>query len=441
MKKALCHFVGLLIIAGLSPWCSAAADSALTKSDKVPSSYINSELPRWIKLSIQERLRTETQAGVNFSPDTNTYLLQRVRLNLVAAPRPWLSFTFQAQDSRVYFTNVSPVPSTQKSPIDLRVGYIQIGQEEDGPVSLRFGRQGLNFGEGRMLSDPDWSNVGRSFEAVRMMFHFRKFRLDAFGGISDKVHIDGSSTPTPGEHFDGLYGALDRVVPNALIEPYLFWKMEHNVKGELVKTGNLDEKTIGLRWLGKLPHGFDYGMESAMQRGSQANEPISAWATHLVAGFTLSNSKHVPRFFGEINRASGDRSATDGTHGAFDTLFAAGHDKFGLTDLFCWTNIVHVRAGFQYKVLPNLTLGLAHNADWLATRHDGLYSSGKLVIVSNGAEGRYIGQEPNIQARWNGTTGTQIDFAAGHLLAGGFLQRSNHGEDYNNVVAGVTQRF
>lgn len=439
MKKALRACMGLLIVFGVTQWCVAAEGPA--KPDKTPSGYVNSELPRWLKLSAAERVRMETLDDVGFLPGGNTYLLHRLRLNLVATPRTWLNFTFQTQDARVFFTNVSPVPSTQKDPIDLRLGYVQIGNGEEGPVSLQFGRLRLDYGEGRLLGDGDWSNVGRSFDAARMIFHYRKLRVDAFSGISDKIYIDGVATPTLGEHFDGLYGSLDRVVPNAVVEPYLLWKMEHHVKGEIVKTGNLDEKTIGFRWLGKLPLGLDYGMESAMQRGSQATEPISAWAAHLVMGFTLPNAKHLPRFFSEFNEGSGDKNAKDGVHGTFDTLFPSAHDKLGLADLFCWANIVHGRGGFQYRVRPTLTLGLADNSFWLANRHDGVYSSSKLTIASNGSEGKYLGQEPDFQARLNATSRTQIDFAAGHIFAGEFLQKSSHGAGFNNVVVGVTQGF
>jgi len=444
MKNTIRICLGLLFLFGATHW-GVAADNPpkpdAVKADKTPTGYANSELPRWLKLSGEGRERVETLDGVSCLPGTNSYLLQRLRVNLNATPRSWLTLSFQMQDSHSFFTNVSPVPSTQKDPFDLRVGYVQLGSVEASPVVLRFGRQGLTFGEGKLLADSDWSNVGRSFDAARLTIHYRKLRVDAFSAMSDKININGFADPTSGEHFDGLYGSLDRVIPNATLQPYLLWKMEHHVKGEVVKSGNLDEKTIGLRWVGKLPLGLDYNMESAMQRGTQATEPISAWATHLVMGFTLPNAQHLPRFYTEFNRGSGDGNSKDGTHNTFDILFPSAHDKFGLADMFCWANIVHARAGFQYRARTNLTLGVADNSFWLANQHDGLYSSGKILIASNGKEGKYIGQEPDAQARWNVASHTQIDLAAGHIFAGEFLQKSKHGTDFNNVVIGITQRF
>jgi hypothetical protein len=439
VNKTIRICFGFFLALGLTPYDAAAQSTAAP--DGTVTGHANSQLPSWLHLDGEERARMEALGGVGFAPAGNAYLLHRLRLNLEVKPLSWLKFTFQGQDSRVFFTNVSPRPASQSDPVDLRIGYVQVGNSEEGPVSLRVGRQSLDFGEGRLVADPNWSNVGRSFDAVRLILRYRKLRVDAFTGASDKIYTNGFATPAPGEHFDGLYGSIAKWIPNATIEPYLLWKMEHNVKGELVKAGNLDEKTAGLRWVGKLPLGFDYGMESALQRGSQANEPLSAWATHVVAGFTLPNARHLPRFFAEFNRASGDRNPRDGVHGAFDTMFNSAHDKFGVADQFTWTNIVYGRAGFQYRVREGLTLSTAYNSYWLANRRDGIYSSGKVIIASNGSEGDHIGQEADLQGRWTVARHTLVDLAFGHIFPGEFLQNTGHGAAYNCLFLGVTQRF
>jgi hypothetical protein len=59
--------------------------------------------------------------------------------------------------------------------------------------------------------------------------------------------------------------------------------LRKQIKGELVKTGNLDEKRACLRWVGKLPFGFDYGMESALQRLASERTISTRPATWLLA--------------------------------------------------------------------------------------------------------------------------------------------------------------
>ncbi len=385
-------------------------------------------------------MRVETLAGVQFRAKDNTYLLHRMRLSLDATPLDSLRFFLQAQDARVFFTNVTPPPSTQKDPIDLRLGYVELGNRETRALTLRAGRQGLEFGEGRLLSDGNWSNVGRTFDAARLTVRSKRMQLDAFSGVSDKIAIDGFAMPTPGEHFHGLYASFAKLAPAAVVEPYAFWKLEHGVKGEIGRSGNLDEKTAGVRWAGSLPDRFDYGMEAAIQRGSYAGEPLSAWAAHTMLRYSGRNARHAPKAWVELNRGSGDSDAKDGRHEAFDTLFPGNHDKVGAADQFCWTNLTHARAAFQQKAGAGVSFGAAENWLWLTNRRDGIYGSGKVTIASNGLEGNFIGHEPDVQAKWKVSRLTQLEFTAGHVFAGHFLRATNH-TGMNSVVVSVSQGF
>jgi hypothetical protein len=197
----------------------------------------------------------------------------------------------------------------------------------------------------------------------------------------------------------------------------------------------------GLRVAGKLPLGFDYGLEGALQRGRQANEPVSSWAGHWVLGRVLSSTWHKPRVYVEVNRASGDHNPRDGVHGAFDPLFPSSHDKFGLADQFTWTNIMYGRAGAQYKPVKSLALGAAYNSFWLANRRDGIYSGGKVIVASNGTQGNHIGQEADIQAQWSPGRQSLVDLAFGHIFLGDFLRKAGRHSAYNCLFLGLTQRF
>ncbi|HUJ22078.1 MAG TPA: alginate export family protein [Bryobacteraceae bacterium] len=405
------------------------------------SNEINTELPRWLRFSGEERARMEYIAGEGFKPVDDLYLLNRLRLNMDLLPLSWLKFGFQAEDSRVFGQNTLPAPASQKDAMDLRLGYVQLGSEE-GPATLRAGRQGLDFGEGRLLADPNWSNVGRSFDAARLTLRHRLLKVDLFTGASVKVNPLDFDLPTPGEHVDGAYGSLGGIVPNATIEPYLFWRLEHNYKSESGRFGNLDEKTAGFRWTGKLPVGFDYTAEIAGQAGSSAGDSIGAWMGHWVVGHTLPDARHRPRIFVEYNRASGDANPKDGAHGTFDGLFPSSHDKYGLTDLLCSSNVVHFRPGFQYTLRPGLTVAAAYNNFWLASARDGLYVGGKIVARSvNGTAGTHIGQEGDVQAQWTVTRATQVSVGYGRLFPGEFLQRTTAGMPYNIVFTSIAQRF
>lgn len=430
----------LLLLGSVSGAMLFGQDSAAPALTPV-SNEINSELPSWLSFGGEERARMQYIVGENFKPVVDLYLLNRLRLNMDVKPTNWLKFTFQAEDSRVFGQNTLPAPASQKDAMDLRLGYVQVGTEE-GPVALRAGRQSLDFGEGRLLADPNWSNVGLSFDAERLTLRHGQLKVDLFSGTSVKINQTNFDEDTPGEHFDGAYGSLGGIIPGATVEPYLLWRLEHNCKNEEGKLGNVDEKTAGFRWFGTLPMGFDYTSEIAGQNGAWAGDIIGAWTGHWVIGNTLPNARHRPRLFFEYTRASGDASPKDGHRGTFDPLFPSSHDKYGLTDLFGSSNIVYMRTGFQYRVWSKLTLSAAYNDLWLDDARDGLYISNKVFVRSvTGTAGTHIGQEGDVQALWAVSRVTQLTLGYGRLFPGAFLLHTTTGVPYNLLFLNLAQRF
>ena len=329
-----------------------------------------------------------------------------------------------------------PVPSSQKDPIDLRLGYVQIGDSEESPVRLQFGRLSLSYGEGRLLADPEWSNVGRSFDAARMIFHFRKLRVDAFSGISDKININGF---VPLRHPASI--STDWMVPSTvwfLVPPF-----SHICSGRwsITSKERLSKPEIWTRR--RLV--FD-GWE-ACRLGPVRNDRAERWRPNRYPHGQLTwlaDTRFRARGIYQDSTASSiappearARRTVFTTRLTF--CFPSSHDKFGLSDQFGWANIEHLREGFQYRAWRSTTLGLAYNSFRLANIHDGIYnSSGKLTIASNGHQ-EYIGHEPDTDFTWIHSR-TPVDFTASHVFAGDFLQNSGHG-GFNYGVLGITQRF
>jgi hypothetical protein len=195
--------------------------------------------------------------------------------------------------------------------------------------------------------------------------------------------------------------------------------------------------------VGKLPVGFDYGVEVAGQAGWYAHDRIGAWASHFVLGHTFSDPRRQPRVFAEYNHASGDENPGDGRRGTFDQLYPSSHDKFGLADQFMWSNLRHGRAGFEIKLRPSRALISGYHSFWLASARDGLYAPGaKLVARSaDGAAGSHVGQELDAQALWTVGRNTQLDFGYAHIFPGLFLLQSIGGVAQNCIFVNFAQRF
>jgi hypothetical protein len=420
------------------------AQSAAAQPVFVPSEALNKELPKWLRFSGEYRARLEGFTGGGFADNDDAYFLNRFRINMQIKPTAWLKFNFQGQDSRVFGKNQNPAAPPYQDTMDLRLAYVEIGDSEKKVFGLRAGRQELVFGEQRLVGHLNWTNTARSFDAVRGTIRGNGYRLDAFASTVVSA-VDGEfnrAFRTKADNFHGLYGGMEKLVPKAVIEPYLFWRVTRNLRTEGAQPGNRDFKTIGFRWVGKLPAQFDYGTEIAGQTGSLGSDSVGAWAGHWVLGYT-AKAKFKPRLVAEYNYASGDKDPKDGKRGTFDQLYPTGHDKYGLADQVGWRNIHDIRAGVEVKPNPKWTVVPNYHNYWLASATDSLYAASGAAIVRklDGSAGTHVGQELDLSTVYALNKQMQIGGGFAHLFPGEFLQKATKGHGYNFPYVMFTYSF
>ena len=409
-------------------------------AQKLPTDELNKELPKWVKFSGEERLRSEAYSGLSYQDNSDTYLVHRFRINLTLTPTSWLTIFAQGQDARAFFKTTKPYAPPFQNTWDLRQTYATIGNLEKSRAAVRVGRQELAFGEERLIGVSNWTNTSRSFDAARAMFRYHRFRVDAFAS-SVVVLTDGQvGSVTPGSNLHGLYGNIKDALPGLTIEPYVFWRLQPRVKSELGAVGNSDMKIPGFRAAGKY-RALDYSTEMVLERGSLAADDISAWAGHWLVGYSLKAVNGL-RVYQEYNYASGDGNAHDGTRRTFDQLYPSGHDKLGLNDQVGWRNIEHLRTGAEWK-RKKLTVAARYNEYWLADAHDSLYNSSGTAYVTKatGTAGRWVGHGPDLLGVYQFTKFAQAGAGFSHIFPGTFLQLATPGHSYSQPYVFVTTQF
>ena len=414
----------------------AQAPDGVTPANQHPSDYLNEQLPTWLHFSGEFRMRFEESGSSGFSSPEDGYLLTRTRFNVAIQPVNWLKFFAQTQDARAFFQGVPHPTAPYQDTWDIRQAFLEIGDSEKGPVALTVGRQELNFGDQRLLGSLDWTNTARSFDAVRVHVRHLGYRVDAFASSVVDQHDQELNHNTQGNDLHGLYGGLDSLVPAGTIEPYIFWRLSPLSLSPGTEHGNrgkLNEKTAGIRWVGKLPFGFDYNIEMARQFGSLGLDRIDAWAGHWLLGKKFPLAKLQPRWIAEYNYASGDSNPSDGTRGTFDQLYPTGHLKYGLTDQVGWRNIHDAHTGIELKMTKKLAVNAGFHDYWLASGRDGLYNAagGLVSKSSNGSAGLHVGEEAEVYGTYTATKAIQFGVGYGHLFTGEFLNHTTRGHDYN----------
>jgi hypothetical protein len=422
---------------------AAAAPAQAQVPPRVPIvNRANQKLPAWLRVRGEFRERVEGFQNSGFVDGRDDeYALSRVRFNATVTANPWLSFQANVQDARVAGKTVGPTTAPFRGPFDLRAAFADVGSAK-APVAARLGRQELAFGEQRLLGHLAWVNTGRTWDAARGILRAKAFQVDVFAASLVRSLPGEFDKSGNGNRLGGAYATTTRLIPKATVEPYVIYRRDVNLRSELGPFGTLNQTTVGARTAGRLPLGLDYGVEMAMQRGSLADDSISAWAGHWQMRESLAGSGAV-KLTSEYNFATGDARGTDGTRATFDQLYPTGHDKLGLADQVGWRNVHHLREGFEFSPLKATPIAVNYHSWWLAERTDGLYAANgnRIAFVAGGAASSHVGQEIDIQVTRALTPQLQLAGGYAHMFTGAFLKQATPGKSYSAPYVMATYVF
>jgi hypothetical protein len=410
-----------------------------------PITQLDQNLPQWLQFGGQFRDRWEGSEHIGYKSPSDGYDLTQLRLGIYIRPVRWFELVAVTQDSRVFFNqHIANLPPYQNI-WDIREAYARLGSETEGWGDLVVGRQMFSFGDERVIGPSDWLNMGRTFDTFRVDLHpdganvsiFAASVINAVDGQIDH-HIEGNN-------LYGLYSSFKKLVPHAVLEPYLLWRIAPgNVS--LVETqghGHMNELTGGARIAGTLAGGFDYDVEMNKQTGSLGHYTIDAWAGHWNVGKTFLNTRGKPRPFVEYNYATGTKNPAGNTWSTHDQLYPSSHDKMDFADQFGWRNIEDLRAGVIEKVARRWTFTEMVNNLWLATKNDAVYSaSGAASVAADPkATSRRLGSELDLIGTFKQNEHVTYGFGFAHLFTGRFLQEATPRKDYSYPFTYVTYVF
>lgn len=289
----------------------------------------------------------------------------------------------------------------------------------DSPLTIRVGRQDLQYGNQRFVSPLDWASVRRRFQGVKLFSHGKKWDVDAWW--VKPVLVQRKQRDRGAEDFDfwGLYATYKAMKRHGL-DLYFFAIDDTSnqfSKGELVvnpngKAGDRDIYTLGARFWGK-PTPLDYELVLAGQWGHWAGDTVQAWAFSIDTGYAFAGLAGKPRIGAGFDWASGDDDPFDGKVQTFNQLFPLGHKYLGFLDLVGRQNINAANVNLAANVAKNVKARMAYHFFWLNQEKDALYNAGGRATRRDitGNSGRGVGHELDVTLKW------KIDDHS-HMLAG-----------------------
>ena len=392
--------------------------------DFAPLTALDARLPAWLGFGLEERLRWEGMQDAGFKAgDDDYYLLNRWRLLIQIQPASWLRIVGQTQDSRAFF-QTPPLLPPNTNRMDLKLAYAEFGAPERDWISIRVGRQLINYNN-TIIANSEWRNQARSYDAVVTNLHLDRFRLGIFAASVVVPMADGISHHQEGNNIYGLYGSIDELaVPTSTLEPFVLWRVN--------SIARQSEQAYGVRWKGQAWNSFDYSIEGIREAGSVDSNSIQAWGTTGGMGYRFDGLKWKPRVFSQYDYASGDKHQ-DGVHGTFDTMYPTAHDRFGISDQFGWQNIKAIRGGITVEPHNRWTLTAQYLDFWLASATDSLYNTSGVAIVRDamGTAGSHIGQEADAYTWYEINRHLNLGFGFAHIFPGEFLLKMEKGPNFS----------
>jgi hypothetical protein len=363
--------------------------------------------------SLQVRHRFEGRDNFDFNTQNDDKLLfhlLRTRINLSYSHEDFLKFFIQLQDSRLFeFESQDP---SKRAPfedeLDLRQGYIFIKKSS---FSLKIGRQELSYGDERLVGGFNWSNIARSFDAVKGSIFGDKFNLDLFFARVVKIENKKFNRWNEEDNFYGAYGTL-KFFKFADIDLYYFFR-------EI-----LSENTVGTRIKGKRGN-LNYLLEFSYQFGGKAPYSISAYALALILGYKF-NLPFSPYFEFELDYGSGDDNPNDSTLKTFDNLYPTNHKFYGYMDRASLKNLMNIKFRFSFKPLEKLFIQTDVHLLNINEPLDALYAANqKPIRISTQEEiSKFVGINFDFISKFLLTENLKFLLGISHFYPGDYLKET-----------------
>lgn len=296
-------------------------------------------------------------------------------------------------------------------------------------LTLRGGRQELQFGSGRLVDVREGPNVRRTFDAARATVDVPGWRVDALAGqprLTNPGVFDDEGNRD--EALWGIYAVTgEDSLPFGGFDLY-YLGFEDDAGTFAQGTARERRHSIGARHYGTGP-GWDWNWEAIYQFGNFGDGDISAWTIASDTGFTFENRPWQPRIALSANIASGDNDPADPDLGTFNPIFPRGN-YFSEAAVLGPRNFFNIHPFVTMRPTEAWSLTADMNFFWRLDTNDGVYSpAGQLIRGPSGSEERFVGSSISLTSEY--ALAENLNFTAiyTHFFAGDFIRETGPSED------------
>jgi len=266
--------------------------------------------PRW---EFRDPYVTSTAGG-------DWFVSMRARANITATLEKNVTVFVQLQDVRMWGEEGNTLGDFSADNFDLHQAYVEVKKQGDTNLAAKAGRQQVVFGGQRLVGAVNWTQQGRSFDAVKLSAGDERLSIDLLGAV---LANDLTATFDADAHFLAAYGQVKEVGPGTL-EAY-------GLYNKVAAAAPTSQLTMGARWFGASDK-VDFRVEGSYQIGQRQDIDVGAFMIGGRLGTKFNEGKASVALW--YDYLSGDDDPADDQIKVFDTLFATNHKFYGLADYF-----------------------------------------------------------------------------------------------------------
>ncbi len=326
--------------------------------------------------------------------------------------------------------------AVDENELELQNGFVDLGpwSSADATLTLRPGRQELQYGAGRLVDVREGPNVRRTFDAARAIVQASRWRVDALyarprlsrRGVFDDV----------GDDAQALWGAY--AAGRGVDYYYLGFRDDEGV----FQQGTAHERrhSLGVRlWGGEGP--WDWNWEALYQFGRFGGGDIRAWTLATDTGYTFRHARWRPRVAINANVASGDDDPDDPDLGTFNPLYPRGN-YFSEAAVLGPRNFFNVHPFVTVRPAPGWSVTADVNFFWRLETADGVYSpSGQLIRAAGGSDRRFVAWSVSLTSEYAVTDRVTLTAIYTHLAPGDFIRATGPAENIDFLELTLQFRF
>ena len=381
------------------------------------------------------RVRPEYRNNEDFDKnkdDNNAFVASRTRLGLNVEVGEKFGAFIQAQHTMTWGSELLTSQGSQKvypvqgtsdltytrnfyNALDLHQSYIIVKDLLISSVSLKIGRQEINYGDQRLVGSFGWSNNGRAFDSMLLNYKWNYLNADIFGAKVIESDNSDNDTDFAGAHIILKRG--DSIMPE--LNAYTFYKRDSSGPSTALElwTGGARANFTGIQSLAVTAEGaYQFG------RKDQRRIKIRAFAGAVKARYA-SPFIFKPTVIAEYDIASGDKDGSDNKYQTFDNLYPTNHPHYGYMDYAAWKNMQDIRAGIGFQPFEKVSASVDYHMLSLYTNKDNWYrASGAVMMPTDGAAGRALGNEIDVSAKINVINDLNLEAGYSRFFRGKFIE-------------------